>query len=147
MGETIWGKILDNPLQFVAVIIAAAIALYIIGRGLVEFLDRIMKIITTLLTEISGKAQPKQAALINILLLILIAGLSFLAIFPSLLAQLGFIETDSVLGYYVVLIIALCITGIWSGHFIRQFYIEGNAYKGYQRTKVKKKKNTELLSS
>jgi hypothetical protein len=138
MEESILDKILQNSWQFALIILSSAYALGILGKGLIDFLDRMIKIISTLVQEFSGKSPARLASVFNILLLILIAVLSFMAISPSLLAQLGFVENGSLLGYHVTLIIALCFTGVWSGHFIHQFYIEGNAYKD---SPLKKKQN------
>jgi hypothetical protein len=140
MSESWWDNIANNYLPFSIILISGAIAIIIIGKGLLDILDRLLKIIKTIASEFSGKARAKQAALYNSLLMILIAILAFLVLSPNLLSSLGLNETNSNTGYFVIIIIAFCCTGIWSGHFIRQYDLEGNAYRNFQEKGDKKRK-------
>lgn len=132
----LFNKILQSPWQFAIIIISCTYSLYILGKGINEFLEKISNIICTLLKEFAGKSKAKLAALINVILLVITASLTLLLITPNLLSQFGFLDNTSTMGYSVTLLILFISVGIWSGNFLFNHEREEQAYRN-PHTKIK----------
>ena len=133
--------LLENWWKFSLMLLAMALALWIVGKAGDNAFVYFKEILVVLKEELGARTASRRAGGLNVLMLLIAGLLAFVASVPSIASSLGFLEEKNSNNYAPIYFLGFILLSWISTHYCRSAEKQSSAFSN--KRKSKSKENTK----